>query len=73
MCGGVKFQYKGEDFTIYFPNPKAVLPVRLKSGEVELVPCGEGVRSNPANYLKLAGLSMTPSKLVSGITIFLNL
>ena len=40
MCGGVTFEYQGEDFRIYFPNPNAVLPVRLKSGAHELIPWG---------------------------------
>jgi len=37
MCGGVKFQHEGQILTVYFPNPKAVLPVALKQGGCELV------------------------------------
>ena len=27
MCGGVIFNHHGQDFRLFFPNPKAVLPV----------------------------------------------
>ena len=40
MCGGVKFQHAGQLLTVYFPNPKAVLPVALKQGGHELVTWG---------------------------------
>ena len=40
MCGGVKFKHDNKELTVYFPNPKAVLPVRLKSGDVSLVKWG---------------------------------
>ncbi len=40
MCGGVKYHQGGQAYTVYFPNPSAVLPVRLKSGDVELVTWG---------------------------------
>ena len=33
---------------------------------------GEGVKNNPANYRRLAGLELTPSRPGSGITIFLK-
>jgi hypothetical protein len=36
MCGGARYIDKsGKDWKIYFPNPKAALPVRLPNGEVE--------------------------------------
>ena len=40
MCGGVKYHQDGQERTVYFPAPKAALPVRLKSGEVELITWG---------------------------------
>lgn len=43
MCGGVQIskQYteKGQTLRIYFPNPKAALPVRI-DGSVEWIPWG---------------------------------
>jgi hypothetical protein len=36
MCGGVKYTDKsGKEWKIYFPNPKAALPVITGMGEVE--------------------------------------
>lgn len=40
MCGGVKFKHDGKIQTVYFPNPKAVLPVMLKQSGHELVAWG---------------------------------
>lgn len=40
MCGGVKYKHDGRTVTSYFPNPKAALPVVLKSGGHELLPWG---------------------------------
>lgn len=40
MCAGVKFTHAGENLTVYFPNPKAVLPVALRDGGHELVTWG---------------------------------
>jgi len=40
MCGGVFYVHKGEEYRYYFPNPKAVLPVKKKDGEVILLPWG---------------------------------
>ncbi len=40
MCGSVKFKHEGKVLTVYFPNPKAVLPVALKHGGLELVTWG---------------------------------
>lgn len=43
MCGGAYFQY-GDDFhRMYFPNPKARLPVLKKDGSIELIPWGRRV------------------------------
>jgi hypothetical protein len=33
----VRLQRDGEELTLYFPNPRAMLPVRLKSGETRLI------------------------------------
>lgn len=36
MCGGVKYTDKsGKDWMIYFPSPKAALPVLKRDGEIE--------------------------------------
>ena len=40
MCGGVFFIHKGEEHRYYFPNPKAVLPVKMKKGNEQLFPWG---------------------------------
>lgn len=40
MCGGVLFTYKGHEVRVFFPEPKAVLPVRTKSGGVVLMTWG---------------------------------
>lgn len=40
MCGGVLFTYQGRELRVFFPNPKAVLPVRTKSGGVEILTWG---------------------------------
>ena len=40
MCGGVRFKANGDELTIYFPNPKAIMPVRLKNGKHSLVAWG---------------------------------
>jgi len=32
--------HKGEEYRYYFPNPKAVLPVKMKGGDVQLFPWG---------------------------------
>lgn len=48
MCGGVKFSHDGELLTVYFPNPKAVLPVRLRNGEHQLLVWGRR-KEEPGN------------------------
>ncbi len=40
MCGGVYYSHQGQDVRVYFPNPKAQLPVRTKTGSVVLMPWG---------------------------------
>lgn len=47
MCGGAKYTDKsGKDWTIYFPNPKAALPVLKKDGDVEWVTWGKRKEEN---------------------------
>jgi putative SOS response-associated peptidase YedK len=42
MCGGVKYTDKsGKEWTIYFPSPKAALPILKKDGDVEWVTWGK--------------------------------
>ncbi|MFO7601803.1 MAG: low-specificity L-threonine aldolase, partial [Candidatus Desulfacyla sp.] len=40
MCGGVYYSHQGQDIRVYFPNPKAQLPVRIRGGGIELLPWG---------------------------------
>ena len=53
MCGGVYYTIDGQDVRVYFPNPKAVLPVRMKSKKIELLPWGR--RKEQAGILPLGG------------------
>ena len=53
MCGGVYYSHHGQDIRVYFPNPKAMLPVRIKSGAVELLPWGR--RRDQKGELPLGG------------------
>ena len=53
MCGGVEFTHRGRDYRLYFPNPRAVLPVRQRNGEVCLLPWGR--RSNQVGKLPRGG------------------
>ena len=53
MCGGVYYTREGQDFRIYFPNPKACLPVRTRDGSAILLPWGR--RKEQAGHLPLGG------------------
>jgi len=53
MCGGVYYTINGQDVRVYFPNPKASLPIKMKSGEIELLPWGR--RKEQAGALPLGG------------------
>jgi len=53
MCGGVRFKANGDELKIYFPNPKAVLPVRKKDGSYELVAWGR--RESQAGMMPRGG------------------
>lgn len=53
MCGGVYYTHLNQDFRVYFPNPNAVLPVKTRSGAVELLPWGR--RKEQKGALPLGG------------------
>lgn len=40
MCSGIYYSHNGQDIRVYFPNPRAMLPVRARNGEVRLLPWG---------------------------------
>jgi hypothetical protein len=40
MPDGVMYPYQNETHTVYFANPKAMLPVKLTNGEIKLFPWG---------------------------------
>ena len=53
MCGGVYYSINGQDVRVYFPNPKAMLPVRKKDNSIDLIPWGR--RKQQAGQLPLGG------------------
>ena len=53
MCGGVFYNHKGQDIRVYFPNPKATLPVLTKAHKIELLPWGR--RKEQAGQLPMGG------------------
>lgn len=53
MCGGVYYTHEGQDVRVYFPNPKALLPVCGKSGGINMLPWGR--RRDQAGRLPLGG------------------
>jgi len=53
MCGGVQFTHEGKTLKVYFPDPKAVLPVRLKSGSHVLLTWGR--REGESGTLPVGG------------------
>ena len=40
MCGGVYYTINGQDTRVWFPNPKAQLPVAMRNGDIHLLPWG---------------------------------
>lgn len=46
MCGGVYYSYNNQDIRVYFPNPKATLPVITKNKKIELLPWGRRKEQN---------------------------
>ncbi|MBF0263803.1 MAG: hypothetical protein HQL46_00905 [Gammaproteobacteria bacterium] len=53
MCGGATYTVNRNKVTVYFPNPKAQLPVLLKDGTIELYDWGR--RESQAGRLPLGG------------------
>ena len=53
MCAGVYYTIDGTDVRLYFPNPKAQLPVRMRDGHAELLPWGR--RHEQSGELPLGG------------------
>ena len=53
MCGGVCYSINGGDVRLYFPNPKARLPVRMRSGSTQLLCWGR--RPGQTGELPLGG------------------
>ena len=53
MCGGVYYSINGQDVRVYFPNPKAQLPVKVRTGGPSLLAWGR--RHQQAGTLPLGG------------------
>ena len=53
MCGGVYYSIDDQDVRVYFPNPKAQLPVRARSGNIRTLAWGR--RHQQAGALPLGG------------------
>lgn len=53
MCGGVQFQHGDAFMRMYFPNPKAMLPVLKRDGGIILLPWGR--RQKQPGVLPLGG------------------
>ena len=53
MCGGVYYLINGQDIRVYFPNPKAQLPVKVRSGGISALAWGR--RHKQAGALPLGG------------------
>lgn len=53
MCGAVYYCYQGREVRVFFPNPKATLPVRTRAGEGILLPWGR--RQEQLGRLPLGG------------------
>lgn len=54
MCGGIKYtDQQNKTWTVYFPSPKAALPVIKKSGKVEWV-TWPGVKKKTHHIFQMA-------------------
>jgi len=53
MCGGVYYTTQNQDIRVYFPNPKALLPVKTRTGEITTLAWGR--RREQAGMLPLGG------------------
>lgn len=54
MCGGVYYNHDGQDVRIYFPNPKALLPVITKDKKL-IYYHGDGVKNKMDIYRWVVG------------------
>ncbi|CAN8140632.1 conserved hypothetical protein [uncultured Thiomicrorhabdus sp.] len=48
MCGGVEFDWQGENKRMFFPYPNAQLPVVRRDGAIEMVTWGRRTEENDA-------------------------
>ncbi|MFK5913831.1 MAG: hypothetical protein QM484_05610 [Woeseiaceae bacterium] len=48
MCGGIYYVYQDHESRIYFPTPKAALPVITKNNTIDLLPWGRRKEQNGA-------------------------
>lgn len=55
MCGGVIYTHENKDIKVYFPYPKAKLPVRLKSGSDLLIAWGMRKEQSKGYDIPLGG------------------
>ena len=53
MCGGVYYTIQDQDTRVYFPNPKALLPVKTRTGGIKTLAWGR--RREQAGTLPLGG------------------
>ncbi len=53
MCGGVSYTMQGQDVRVYFPNPRAMLPVKKKDQSIALLPWGR--RQEQGGILPMGG------------------
>jgi len=53
MCGGVYYTIQDQDTRVYFPNPKALLPVKTRAGSIKTLVWGR--RREQAGILPLGG------------------
>ena len=53
MPEGVMYQYQNQTHTVYFANPKALLPARLANGQIKLLSWGR--RTTQPGELPLGG------------------
>ena len=53
MCGGVYYTKGEQDTRVYFPNPKAQLPVKTRRGDIQTLAWGR--RHEQAGKLPLGG------------------
>lgn len=66
MCGGVKYtDVDGKEWKIYFPYPKAALPIAKPVGQVEWIRWGRR-KKNKLPLFKADALGQTLLKWVNG-------